>query len=108
MLQEVLTAMKPDEAQVWLKKCIDSGLWVPGPSDDNEDAPPPEQCKSAVVAPSLTSSIASPHHITSGAKAVDLGPGTLNPTNPYQLNYFTHLIISLLSSCLFHYSCLFC
>jgi len=42
-LQEVLTTMKPDEAQIWLKKCIDSGLWVPGPSDDTEDAPPPPE-----------------------------------------------------------------
>ncbi|KAL5257142.1 hypothetical protein ACHWQZ_G012170 [Mnemiopsis leidyi] len=49
MLQEVLTAMKPDEAQVWLKKCIDSGLWVPGPSDDGDDAPPPEQSLSGGV-----------------------------------------------------------
>ena len=34
MLQEVLTGLPPDEAQLWLKKCIDSGLWVPGPNDD--------------------------------------------------------------------------
>ena len=33
--------MPPDEAQVWLKKCIDSGLWVPGPSD--EEAPAQEE-----------------------------------------------------------------
>jgi hypothetical protein len=95
MLQEVLTAMKPDEAQVWLKKCIDSGLWVPGPSDESEDAAPPEQCKSILVAPNLTlphlaspslsSSVSlpmtPPFDITSGAKAVEIGPGTPSLTN---------------------------
>lgn len=41
-LQDVLTAMPPDEAQVILRKCIDSGLWVPGPNDlEEEGAPTP-------------------------------------------------------------------
>jgi len=39
LLQEVLTALPPDEAQVWLRKCIDSGLWVPGPSDGDDAKP---------------------------------------------------------------------
>jgi len=36
-LQTVLTSMPQEEASVWLQKCIDSGLWVPGPSHE-EDA----------------------------------------------------------------------
>ena len=28
-LHEVLAAMEPREAKVWMKQCVDSGLWVP-------------------------------------------------------------------------------
>jgi len=33
MLQDVLVSMEPRQAEIWLKKCIDSGLWVPGAND---------------------------------------------------------------------------
>merc|ERR1712113_9085 len=33
MLQDVLVSMEPRQAEMWLKKCIDSGLWVPGAND---------------------------------------------------------------------------
>ena len=36
-LQAVLSAMPPAEAKLWLNKCIDSGLWVPGGNGDAED-----------------------------------------------------------------------
>lgn len=79
MLQEVLTAMDPEEAQVWLKKCIDSGLWVPGPSGDGDDAPaPPEQCKSASPHTSLQTSyhtsLNTSTDVRDGARAVQPGP----------------------------------
>ena len=94
MLQEVLTAMKPEEAQVWLKKCIDSGLWVPGPSDDSEDAPPPEQCKSSLVASPFTSPSVSQSCITDGARAVDVSPGIFTaPTKSCSHSLITHIFM---------------
>ena len=36
-LQEVLGAMDPKEAQMWMKKCVDSGLWVAGGGDSAEE-----------------------------------------------------------------------
>ena len=90
--------MKPDEAQIWLKKCIDSGLWVPGPSDDTEDAPPPpEECKSTVLASSLIPPIT--HDITSGAKAVQVSPGTHKPRIFKSCDNFT---INIMFDSLFH------
>ena len=93
--------MKPDEAQIWLKKCIDSGLWVPGPSDDTEDAPPPpEECKSTVLAliPPIT------HDITSGAKAVQVSPGTHKPRIFKSCDNFT---IKIVFDSLFYFYSLF-
>ncbi|RVE69672.1 hypothetical protein OJAV_G00080350 [Oryzias javanicus] len=38
MLQEVISKMDPTEAKLHMKRCIDSGLWVPNSkSDDGED-----------------------------------------------------------------------
>ncbi len=39
MLKDTFEKYDPDEAQVWLKKCIDSGLWVPdkNAAADEED-----------------------------------------------------------------------
>ena len=39
MLQKVLTAMPKDEAENHLKRCIDSGLWVPNAKEaEQQDA----------------------------------------------------------------------
>ena len=86
--------MKPDEAQVWLKKCIDSGLWVPGPSDDGDDAPPPEQCKSTLVASPLTSPLTktSQSCITDGARAVDISPGILTAPKYVTFTFVTDIV----------------
>ncbi len=35
-LQAVLGAMPTDEAKMWMKKCVDSGLWCPGGGNDAE------------------------------------------------------------------------
>ena len=45
MLQEVLGKMPDEEAKGYLKKCIDSGLWIPNAQDaqmqsDAEEAEP--------------------------------------------------------------------
>ncbi|XP_020496503.1 hsp90 co-chaperone Cdc37 [Labrus bergylta] len=37
MLQEVISKMDPTEAKVHMKKCIDSGLWVPNSKTDGGD-----------------------------------------------------------------------
>ncbi len=37
MLQQVLLAMDRDEAEKQLKRCIDSGLWVPNAKDAEEE-----------------------------------------------------------------------
>jgi len=40
--------MDPEEAQYHMKRCVDSGLWVPGPSDsktDIEEEPKPSEDK---------------------------------------------------------------
>ena len=55
MLQDVLVSMEPKEAEMWLKKCIDSGLWVPGPTDGaaeggtSGEPAAPESCNSTEV-----------------------------------------------------------
>lgn len=36
MLQEVLGKMPEAEAREWLKKCVDSGLWIPNAEDAKE------------------------------------------------------------------------
>jgi len=36
-LQEAISEMDPKEANIIMKKCVDSGLWVPGPDDDAGD-----------------------------------------------------------------------
>lgn len=38
MLQEVLGKMPEEEAKGYLKKCIDSGLWVPNARDAQAEA----------------------------------------------------------------------
>uniref|UniRef100_A0A4W5RK15 Cdc37 C-terminal domain-containing protein n=1 Tax=Hucho hucho TaxID=62062 RepID=A0A4W5RK15_9TELE len=37
MLQEAISKMDPMEAKVHMKRCIDSGLWVPNANTDNEE-----------------------------------------------------------------------
>ncbi|KAM9746205.1 hsp90 co-chaperone Cdc37 [Menidia menidia] len=37
MLQEVITKMDPTEAKLHMKRCIDSGLWVPNSKTDDGD-----------------------------------------------------------------------
>lgn len=39
-LQQTLMEMDPQEAARIMKRCVDSGLWVPGPSSDDEDDTP--------------------------------------------------------------------
>ena len=36
-LSEALSSMDPKDAKMWMKKCVDSGLWVAGPNDDAKD-----------------------------------------------------------------------
>jgi len=43
MLQDVLSAMPEDEAKYHLKRCIDSGLWVPDAKKAEEDAKKAEE-----------------------------------------------------------------
>ena len=43
MLQDVLTAMPEDEAKYHLKRCIDSGLWVPDAKKAEADASKAEE-----------------------------------------------------------------
>jgi len=38
MLQEVLGRMPEEEARGYLKKCVDSGLWVPNAQDAQAQA----------------------------------------------------------------------
>lgn len=38
MLQEVLGKMPEEEARGYLKKCIDSGLWIPNAQDAQAQA----------------------------------------------------------------------
>ena len=38
MLQEVLGRMPEEEARGYLKKCIDSGLWIPNAQDAKAQA----------------------------------------------------------------------
>ncbi|CAB1344121.1 unnamed protein product [Coregonus sp. 'balchen'] len=45
MLQEAISKMDPMEAKVHIKRCIDSGLWVPNANTDNEDAENEEEEK---------------------------------------------------------------
>ncbi|XP_041727190.1 hsp90 co-chaperone Cdc37 [Coregonus clupeaformis] len=45
MLQEAISKMDPMEAKVHMKRCIDSGLWVPNANTDNEDAENEEEEK---------------------------------------------------------------
>jgi len=45
-LQDVLGAMPADEAKMWLKKCVDSGLWCPGGGGEDEgEEDPTEQAR---------------------------------------------------------------
>ncbi|XP_052359357.1 hsp90 co-chaperone Cdc37-like [Oncorhynchus keta] len=37
MLQEAISKMDPMEAKGHMKRCIDSGLWVPNANTDNEE-----------------------------------------------------------------------
>lgn len=37
MLQEVISKMDPTEAKAHMKRCIDSGLWVPNSKTDEGD-----------------------------------------------------------------------
>jgi len=37
MLQDAVTKMPKEEAEYHIKRCIDSGLWVPGGGDKAED-----------------------------------------------------------------------
>jgi len=37
-LQEAITKMKPEEAEYHMKRCVDSGLWVPGKKTEDGDA----------------------------------------------------------------------
>lgn len=52
MLQEVISKMDPTEAKIHMKRCIDSGLWVPnsrteddGQKEEKEDEPQYEELK---------------------------------------------------------------
>jgi len=37
MLQDAVTKIPKEEAEYHIKRCIDSGLWVPGGSDKGDD-----------------------------------------------------------------------
>ncbi len=34
MLKKVLLTMDPKDAEYYMKRCVDSGMWVPGAGDD--------------------------------------------------------------------------
>ena len=38
MLQETMSALPEEEARYHLQRCIDSGLWVPNASSENNEA----------------------------------------------------------------------
>ena len=40
MLQEAITKLSKEDAEYHLKRCVDSGLWVPGGGDDSSDSTP--------------------------------------------------------------------
>lgn len=40
MLQDVISKMDPTEAKHHMKRCIDSGLWVPNAKGDEKDEEP--------------------------------------------------------------------
>lgn len=46
MLQEVLGRMPEEEARGYLKKCIDSGLWIPNAQDAQTQAKGGEETES--------------------------------------------------------------
>lgn len=35
LLQDTIKKMNQEDAAHYMKECIDSGLWVPGPKDNN-------------------------------------------------------------------------
>jgi len=37
MLQDAVTKIPKEEAEYHIKRCIDSGLWVPGGGDKDDD-----------------------------------------------------------------------
>ena len=39
MLQEAITKLSKEDAEYHLKRCVDSGLWVPGGGDDSDSTP---------------------------------------------------------------------
>jgi len=43
MLQEVIKEFPEEEARMHMKRCVDSGLWVPGGGGDAEENPPSEE-----------------------------------------------------------------
>ena len=51
MLQDAVTKIPKEEAEYHIKRCIDSGLWVPGGADkdddDAEDAASAAECEAA-------------------------------------------------------------
>ena len=38
MLQDAVTKLPKEEAEYHIKRCIDSGLWVPGAGEDNKES----------------------------------------------------------------------
>jgi len=38
MLKKILLGMEPKDAEYYMKRCVDSGMWVPGAGDGDDDA----------------------------------------------------------------------
>jgi len=50
MLQDAVTKMPKEEAEYHIKRCIDSGLWVPGGADKAGDDEADDTLAAAVAA----------------------------------------------------------
>lgn len=55
LLQETISKMPEDEAKYHLKRCVDSGLWVPDASKADKDAAEPDEAGAAAVIASSSS-----------------------------------------------------
>lgn len=49
MLQEAITKLPEDEAKYHLKRCVDSGLWVPDASKVDKDAETAESAEASAT-----------------------------------------------------------
>jgi len=71
MLQQAIAAMDKDDASYHLKRCIDSGLWVPGKDSEDEEEPEEEPEEEAEEKPEEQAGASS----SSSSKKPNLGAG---------------------------------